>query len=267
MLSIVILQYNNPELTKQCVESLQRHCAVSHEIILVDNNSVNQDARKLGETLAGIRFVQNLANEGFGKGNNKGASIARGDILLFLNNDTIAEEDFCTPIYRIFEEDSQIGIVGPKVLNRDHSLQLSAGSLPSLVTELKDKVLYRSYEAGQTLALRYAQTKFSRTQRVEWVTGAALFVRRELFEKLNGFDEDFFMFFEDKDLCLRGRLLGAQVVYSVETSVIHLRGASINNTTERIYRESQLKYYRKHRGRLELMIVKNYLKYLRLDRD
>lgn len=263
MVSIVIVQYNNPDLTKQCISSLRKHCPIPHEIILVDNNSENPDARVLEKEIAKIRFIQSRVNDGFGKGNNTGAAIARGNILLFLNNDTITEENFFTPINEMFETDSSIGIVGPRLSNRDHSLQLSAGSLPSIVNEMKDKILYRYYEAGHPFAVRRARKQFSVTQEVEWVTGAALFIRRGLFERLKGFDEGFFMFFEDKDLCLRARSLGAKVMYSAGTSLVHLRGASAGDATDDIYRKSQMRYYEKHRNCLEQMILKNYLRYRR----
>ncbi len=259
LVSIVILQYDNPQLTEQCIASLKNHCLTPHEIILVDNNSNDPKARSLGKKLRGIRFVQNKSNEGFSKGNNTGAALARGDILLFLNNDTIAEADVIAPIRKVFDADPGIGIVGPKLLNADRTLQLSAGELPSIVNEMKDRFLYRSYEAGKTFAVRRATKRYSAKRRVGWVTGAALFIRRDLFETLDGFDDELFMFFEDKDLCHRAGLTVAKVIYSPDASIVHLRGASGNNTTETIYRTSQLRYYQKHRNPLEQMLLKSYL--------
>jgi GT2 family glycosyltransferase len=258
--SIVILQYNNPQLTVQCIESLKEHCTIPHEIILVDNDSDDPKARNLGKKLRGIRFVQNETNEGFSKGNNTGAAIAEGSILLFLNNDTIAEEDFITPILKVFGGDPSIGIVGPRLLNRDRTLQLSAGKLPSIMNEMKDRAFYRSYEAGKPLTVRRAKTLYSAPREVKWVTGAALFIRRVLFKKLGGFDEGFFMFFEDKDLCHRARLSGAKVLYTPDASLVHLRGASANSATNNVYRTSQVRYYEKHRGQIEQFLLKGYLR-------
>ncbi|HEY6953546.1 MAG TPA: glycosyltransferase family 2 protein [Bacteroidota bacterium] len=260
MISIIIVQYNKPELTKQCIKSVSKHCGVPHEIILVDNNSEDPEARSLGATLPGIRFLQNTANEGFGKANNKAAAVARGDIFFFLNNDTIVENDLFIPIRELIDNDRRIGIVGPRLLNQDHSLQLSAGSLPSILTETKDRLFYRRFEARAQAAVEHAHQLFSVTREVEWVTGAALFIRRNLFESLGGFDEEFFMFFEDKDLCLRARLLGAKVVYSAGTSLVHLRGASASSATNGLYRASQLRYYGKHRSQFEQVLLKVYLR-------
>ena len=261
MVSIVILQYNNPQLTVQCIDSLKERCTIPHEIILVDNNSDDPKARNLGKKLRGIRFVLNETNEGFSRGNNIGAAIAEGNIFLFLNNDTIAEEDFITPIKKVFDGDRNIGIVGPRLLNGDRTLQLSAGNLPSIMNEMKDRAFSRSYEAGEPLTVRRAKTLYSVPREVKWVTGAALFIRRVLFEKLGGFDEGFFMFFEDKDLCHRARLSGAKIVYSPSGSLVHLRGASANSATKSIYRTSQVRYYRKHRGKLEQILLKGYLRF------
>lgn len=257
--SVVIVQFNNPHLTEQCLRSLSRLKGIPLEIIVVDNNSTDPNARTLGRKFGTIRFIQNDHNDGFGAANNKGASFARGDFLLFLNNDTLAHGNFVSPVVELFEGHPEIGIIGPKLTNSDHTLQLSCGDLPSIFNEMLDRRYYRKYESRSPHTVRHAEGLYSEIREVEWVTGAALFIRRELFEQLRGFDEEFFMFFEDKDLCLRARLLGAQVMYTPAASVVHVRGASANSSTKRYYRSSQIRYYEKHRNLIEQILLKSYL--------
>jgi len=262
MLSVIILQYNNSALTVNAIRSLREQIDRDHEIILVDNASREVERQRIPELFSDVLYIQNETNEGFGKANNRAARQAKGDILLFLNNDTIATSDFVSPVMEAFSGDSSIGIIGPRMRNRDETFQLSCGSLPSFVQELQDKVVYRL--VGENLsARRFYERKFSVLQEVEWVTGAALFIRKDLFFTVGGFDEEFFMFFEDKDLCFRARGAGKIVLYDPIPSLVHLKGGSTTSETasfiERTYRKSQEYYYRKHRPVIEQLLLRVYL--------
>jgi GT2 family glycosyltransferase len=238
------------------------HSLSPHEVIVIDNSSTDRQD-PITKDYPFVLLIENHSNCGFAKANNQAAGRATGDILLFLNNDTIVQSDIITPVERVFADHSEVGIIGPRLLNADGSFQISAGPLPTFWSEIGDKVLYGSVERRIPLALRYAERRHSMTRHVGWVTGAALFIRRSLFMKLGGFDERMFMYFEDKDLCLRAWKEGFSVMYYPEVSLIHLKGGSGNiddlMRLKTAYRESQVLYYRTHRPGYEQLLLRVYL--------
>ncbi len=226
MVSVIIIQHNNSHLTKNAIESFLKYHKNNFEIILVDNNSTEVNAIEFTKEFPGLILIHSKKNLGFGAANNLAAQKSSGDILLFLNNDVIITSEFIEKIEKKFQNDSSIGIIGPKILNTDETLQLSCGKLPSIFVELFDKLLYSAVDKKNKLAINYITKRFSKKEEMQWVTGAALFIQKELFEELNGFDESFFMYYEDKDLCTRAIRLGKKVLYFPESSLIHLRGGS-----------------------------------------
>ena len=264
MISVIIVQYNNSRLTHTAIESFIKHHTCNYEIILVDNGSTEQNAVEFTKDIPNIKLICLDKNLGFGKANNLAAQKSLGDILLFLNNDTVITSEFLSKIETEFNKDSSIGIIGPKLYNPDGSLQLSYGNLPSVFVEFADKLFYALVDKKNKLVLNYLKKKYLKKEFTGWVTGAALSITKKLFLELNGFDESFFMYFEDKDLCKRVNDSGKKVVFSPESSLIHLRGASLNEPNkeflDRKYRESQLIYYKKHKSKFEQILLKAYLR-------
>lgn len=264
MISIIIIQHNNSQLTRNAIESLLKYHKDNIEIILVDNNSTEAGAIEFIKDFPDIKLVLNKKNIGFGAANNLAVKESNSEILLFLNNDVIITSEFLSKIEQKFNYDPQIGIIGPKLLNGDGSVQLSMGRLPSIPVEFFDKFLYSAVNKKSKHVLSYINKEYSKEKQTFWVTGAALFIRRNLFLNLEGFDEKFFMYFEDKDLCARLIANGFKVIYFPESSLIHLRGSSFGNSNKDFlnqkYRESQLIYYQKHRSKIEQAILKKYLK-------
>lgn len=264
MVSVIIIQHNNSRLTKNAIESFLNYHKNNFEIILVDNNSTEAGAVEFIKEFPELKLISCEKNIGFGAANNMAAQISIGDILLFLNNDVIITSEFIKKIENEFHADSSIGIIGPQILNTDKTLQLSCGMLPSIFVEFSDKLLYPAVDKKNKIAINYINKRFSKKEETEWVTGAALFITKKLFEELNGFDESFFMYFEDKDLCARAIDRGKRVIYFPESSLIHLRGGSFKGPNEnfllRKYRESQTLYYQKHKSKLEQLFLKAYLK-------
>jgi GT2 family glycosyltransferase len=264
MVSVIIIQFNNSHFTVNAIESLLKFHNDNIEIILVDNNSTEPNATRFIKEYPELKLIQCNKNLGFGAANNLAAQQSSGDILLFLNNDVIVISEFIKKIENEFHSDSSIGIIGPKLLNLDKSLQLSCGKLPSVFIELFDKILYAAVDKKNSFALNYSERKYIKKAEKEWVTGAALFITRKIFLKINGFDESFFMYFEDKDLCSRVINEGKKVLFFPESSLIHLRGGSFNKENQefliRKYRESQMLYYQKHKSKLQNILLKIYLK-------
>lgn len=257
-----MVQHNGMDLTRGAIRSFLTFHTNDCEIILVDNASLRGDPEDLQGEFPSIRLIRNATNVGFGRANNQAARIANGEILFLLNNDTLTISEILSPVIRSFAEHAEVGIIGPRLLNPDRSFQLSAGPHPSFARELTDMLLYRMVDRSFKPACRLAEHIRGRRGYVGWVTGAALFIRRSLFEKLGGFDEDLFMYFEDKDLCRRATLLGSRVLYLPEVELFHFRGASSSSPSgkkNQVYRRSQVRYYARHRSRLELFLLRCYL--------
>ncbi|MCX8011165.1 MAG: glycosyltransferase family 2 protein [Ignavibacteria bacterium] len=264
MISVIIVQYNNQHLTKQAITSFIEHCKLNYEIILVDNGSESKNESNELKDFPNLNLIQLEKNRGFGFANNRGAEVANGEILLFLNNDTITISPFTEKVFEIFQKDDSIGVVGPKLLNEDRTLQLSWGNYPNLLNEFFTKLTYKSFHSNNKFVQNIIVRKYSSSRFVDFVTGAAMFVRRELFQRVNGFDENMFMYFEDADLCKKITKLGKKVLFYPEVELVHIRGASFNDSTAKFikhyYRKSQLMYYEKHNSLIELTLLKLYLK-------
>ena len=264
MISVIILQYNNFHFTKEAIESFRKYHHSEHEIILVDNGSTDSGWENSISHIQNIKLIRLESNLGFGPANNLAAKKAAGDILLFLNNDTVTTESYLEEIEKEFTNNPGIGIIGPKILNPDKSLQLSFGNFPTLMVELVDKILYRLVDKKSKTITGYFEKKYSAKQFAQWVTGAALFIKKDLFLSINGFDESFFMYFEDKELCKRVSDSGYKIMYFPAVSLIHLRGGSAagpkKKFLDQMYRKSQIYYYTKHNSKFEQIVLRLYLK-------
>lgn len=259
--SIILVNYNGAEVAIDCLHSIQQQLhSVPYEVIVVDNASTDRSADLIEEKFPDIKLLRQTQNRGFGAGNNIGARIATGKYLFLLNTDTILTCDLLPHLIEVMEQDSKVGIVGPKLLNSDRSLQLSTARSISLRNEFHDLKQKQDY---QDLKHRsQISQQFNTMQEVDIVIGAALFIPRDLFKSLGGFDETFFMYFEESDLCQRARKQGWKVVYTPSVSLIHLGGYSVKKTVDKLrleYRRSQLYYYQKHRPLSEQLILRFYL--------
>jgi len=263
MISVIIVQHNNAELTVEAIRTLRQHHADGFETIVVDNGSRAEAKTFLERNAPGVQIISSPENVGFGAANNLAAGSAKGEILLFLNNDTVVTGPILGGVERAFAEDRSLGILGPKLLNPDRTFQLSAGALPTFWREIADKIVYAAVRRKMPRILSALQNRFSLRQKVGWVTGAALFIRSADFQRLGMFDETMFMYFEDKDICKRAHGAALSVIYDPALSLIHLKGGSSSSWTmhelARIYRRSQLRYYAKHRPLFEQMLLKLYL--------
>lgn len=259
--SIIIVNYNGYEHTRNALRSIVTY-SPGLEVIVVDNRSEGDDLRVLQEEYPLFRFERLMDNRGFGCANNAGAKLASGKYLFFLNNDTILSSDAPATLHSFLEERAGVAAVGPRLLNRDGTLQLSFGYDPSLWNEWKVKKLQRLSKENPSEFQRRMRPFLKSPYEVDWLTGAALMVRRSVFEDIGGFDESFFMYFEDADLCRRIRVKGWSVLYNPSTSIIHIGGASLPSVVQTIkieYRKSQLRYYAKHRSRLSQFLLRMYL--------
>lgn len=256
IISVIIINYNLEDEISNCLYSLLNTFSAienfsdSFEIIILDNNSPNKkfSELKLKFNHPNIHFLNSDINLGFGKGCNLAASRAKGKYLLFLNPDTIVHKDIFSPILEFIESDNKIGIVGPKQQTRKPFFDFSAGFSPNLFFEF-----FNLFGAGVFLEglIIYVLTKFSSKEYfdVNWILGAAIFIKKDLFEKVKGFNKDFFMFFEEVDLCKRVRNEGYRVIYFHKQEIRHIGSVSGKKNyflyTIRTYASKNL-YLKKH---------------------
>jgi hypothetical protein len=263
MTSIIIVQHDAMHLTREAIASFCRHHSSGYELILVDNGSTGAGLDELMHEFPAVKVLSLKSDRGYGFANNRGAELAGGDLLFFLNNDTLFTAPVLPVVERMFTEDPGLGVAGPRLVNTDLSFQLSAGWLPSFWREIADKVIYGFVDRRNRIAVSATERVFRRVRNVGWVTGAALFIRTDLFRSLGGFDEKMTMYFEDKDICLRAGAAGMHVRYTPEASLVHIRGGSSaagKKLAEMLYRRSQVYYYLKHRPRSESHLLYLYLK-------
>jgi GT2 family glycosyltransferase len=250
MISVILVQYNHADLTRRAVESLRKSNRGTFEVIVVDNGSTEPGACEAAQHLKGCRVVVSPLNAGFGGANNLGARESNGDLMFFLNNDTVVRTEILPEIESYFGSHPSCGAAGPRLLNPDGSLQTSTGTFPTVISEWHTK-------SGR-LPAREPGTPLP-----DWVSGAALVVRRGVFERAGGFDERYFMYFEDVDLCRRIRNDGYEVHYIPSVSVEHLGGGSqdggLSPHMQQEYRRSQLLYYTLHGSRANNFFLRAYL--------
>ncbi|MDP6775759.1 MAG: methyltransferase domain-containing protein, partial [Candidatus Latescibacteria bacterium] len=217
--SIIMPLYNRVEFTVSCLEALEQTTAgVPCELILVDNGSSDGTVDLLDRVegkVGKVGVIRNGENLGFAKANNRGAGDARGEFLLFLNNDTVPHPGWLSALVSEIEADPQVGIVGAKLLYPATGRIQHAGI--ELINGLPDHV-FRNVDADDP--------RVSQPRDLDMVTGACLMIRRDLFERLNGFDEGYLNGVEDVDLCLRTRDAGYRVRYCPASVLDHHEGTS-----------------------------------------
>jgi hypothetical protein len=257
--SVIIVSYNQFERLRAAIASIENNPPpFAVEVIVIDNHSDSDVQEYLNDFFHDIRVIRNPANRGFGWASNQGVQAARGEFLLFLNSDAEILDDALERMVRLMEADATVGIVGPKLLNGDGSFQLSFGQRISLVSELYQKFLAPVLE---NIRHRFSRPT-ARLRDVDWVSGACLLTRRELFSAEPVFDTAMFLYFEDHDLCLRVRSKGKRVTYLPTARVRHHGGRSasaVSAMTEVEYRRSQLYLYRKYAAPWQSRVLRLYL--------
>ena len=254
-LSIIIVNYKNPPLIIQCVKSiLQYEHTIDYEIIVVDNNSEDDTEQQLRTIFPGMKWIQMGYNSGFAKANNAGLKVAEGEYVLFLNADTILIEPIFDKMMQPFAVDPKIGIVGCRLLNSDRSLQLSYHNGDHFFHKLwwrNPLAIKMGSSSKNLLEMERCRVAHSASHEPRWICGAAMIMHRQTIQEKNLYwDEDFFMYWEDVELCHRVHRTGLKVHYTPTISLVHLGGGGTNVPIERyeLMETSKLKCIEKTRG-------------------
>ena len=244
--SVVIVNYDSWPYTVRCAESLLATGYGGLEITVVDN-----DCRPVPELPTGVRLVRNEENVGFARAHNRGIQASGGECVVFANPDTLVGLDFFERLADFFAERPDAGIAGPRILDDSGAVQLSArgevGFLSGLLgrTSLLTRLLPKSAAVRRLFP---AADALDGPTPVDWVSGAYMAARRSVLEEIGSFDERFFMYFEDADLCRRAREAGWSVYYLPGMEVVHHTGKSSRSkplATWRLHKSAFL-YHRKH---------------------
>lgn len=269
---VVIVSWNVRDLLRACLASV-RASTLPTRVVVVDNASADGSADMVRAEFPEVTLVASPENLGFTRGNNEGlralgvlgGSSAAEDHswppVLLLNPDAELLPGALEALVAYLADHPQVGAVGPLLLNTDGSVQSSRRRFPTVLTALAESTPFEWHWPGNPWARRYRMDDVppDAAGPVDWVTGAALLVRAEVLADLGGFDEGFFMYSEEVDLCRRMRSAGWQVHFLPEAQVIHHEGQSSGQVApqrHRYFQRSRVRYVRKHHGRLAGEIVR-----------
>ena len=256
VLSIMVVNWNTRDLLENCLRSIYEDPdSIDWEVVVVDNNSDDESLEMVGRDFPQVVQVANRENMGFVQGNYLALENARGRYLLLLNTDTEVEQGALGQLVGFLEANAQVGAVGPKLLNRDGSLQFSCGISPSLGTEFLNKMLLHNLFPF----FKLGRWDHADIRRVGWVSGACLMMRREVVENVGFLDPGLYMFYEDLEWCLRIGKNGWQTFYYPSSRVLHLGGQSTRqNLAEMLVISQRSLFYlfKKHYGRTQLAVLR-----------
>jgi GT2 family glycosyltransferase len=250
-LSIIILNYNTCELTKQAIRSvLESQTGYSYEIILVDNHSVDNSVEEIRrEFMDRVNLIENLDNVGFAKGNNIGMEVAQGRYILLLNSDTVIQGNTLDVMVRFMDKHPKVGAAGCKVVLPDGSLDKACKRgfptpLSSFYYALGISRLFPHNPRFNQYQLSHLDP--DQDYPVDCLVGAFMMVRREAIDEVGMLDEDFFMYGEDIDWCYRLKQAGWVNYYYPETKIIHYKGSSSRRKSIKIIYEFHRAMYLFH---------------------
>ena len=247
--SIIIASHNTRAYLERSLSTIDD----SNEVIVVDTGSSDGTQAFVRERFPHVRIVQLEVNRGYGGALNEGVALATGKYLILMNGDAWPRPHALERLVEFAEGEPAAGIIGPRLLNPDGTLQPSLRGFPTL-WRLATEYLFLRWLAPWSQALNaFYGSRFDHRSRrdAEFLVGAVLLVRRQVFDDIGGFDANFFMFNEEVDFCYRARRAGWSVVFSPAAEFVHIGGASTSQMWPRMYREqlrSHLRFVAKHHG-------------------
>ncbi len=247
--SAVLVSYNTKELTLVAISHVLRdfESLDSGEIILVDNNSQDGTVVAVKSAYPTVQIVQNHENVGFGKANNQAFALCRGEYVLLVNTDAFVHSGCIRSLTEFLNTHPDVGVVAPRVVNKDGSLQVSVHAFPTPLRCWIENLWLNPFVRNVFNLRDWRSWAHDETQEVPWVIGACMLVRKSIIDSVGGFDERFFMYSEETDWQYRMRKAGWKICFVHAAEVTHLGGASggtesLNSNTRMAFFES-LDYY------------------------
>ena len=274
-LSIVIVSWNTKKLTLNCLKSIFKHIKdINFDVFLVDNHStdctVNEIERfKQDNNLKNLHIIKNKENLGFAKANNQALrfildkSKEENHHILLLNPDTEFTDNSLNKMIKFAQENKQIGIIGPKLLNSNETLQKSCRKFPSLIDQIFVQLKFYNFFPNKIKSIReYFMLNFKHDEirEVDQVMGAAMLIKKEVFNKIGLLDEKFWAIFEEVDFCKRSKKAGFETFFFPNTKIVHHKGESFkkmaNFRKQLNFNKSLYIYFKKHYPCWQVIILK-----------
>ena len=251
-ISIIILNYNTGSFTESCLNSIFENTDVSIlEIIVVDNNSVERSVELLKKKFPSVKFFFRNTNDGFAGGCNFGAGEATGNYLLFLNPDVVIKEDIFPKMKEFIDQNEDAGILSGAMYDDEDRIRYFYNYFPDLSWEiavLLPVLLDRKINKLNSVP----EIKSNKSFDVDWFHGAFIFIRKKDFELIGGYNEDYFIYYEDVEICYKMKnFLDKRIICLPEIRYYHSTKSSLSN-------ESTDDIYIFHMNRSKLLFIRNY---------
>ncbi|MDP3067020.1 MAG: glycosyltransferase family 2 protein [Methanobacteriaceae archaeon] len=254
-LSVIILNYKNPFLTLKCVKTLissAKKAEISTQIIVVDNSALETSETLKKILPPNIDLIENNENLGFSKANNQGISKAKGNYILFLNNDAFVNSKSLKAGINCLNNKIIFGIWAPKLIGEDGLFQVSCARLPSLKGLIGEYILNKNYDWYNDVS------QWTEAKDVGNVVGAFMLIKKSVIDKIGNLDEEFFFNVEDVDFCKRANQAGFLVIYDPRYSIIHIGGASQEETwtNDKHLHKNRILYFKKNQGLIKYLLAR-----------
>lgn len=244
-LSFIIVTYNSAGFIVNCLNSVARQQSneITSEVILIDNASKDLTVEIIRKKFPQVILKENRENVGFAVAVNQAFSLSKGEHILLLNPDTILKDNFIGDLFSFINSTPDVSITGVKIVDENNNHHPSSWKKISLMTTLFE-ILF-----PYNISIKLVTEKPNKPTKVENVSGACMYIRRDVFEAMNGFDELFFLYYEEIDFCLRANQRGYKVYYNPDIEVIHFAAKSSSNDREAFFfnlYHNKLLFIRKH---------------------
>jgi hypothetical protein len=270
-LSIIITSFNTKKLLTDCISSIKKHTkGIDYEIIVIDNASSDGSA-EAAKSL-GAKIIKNSKNLGFAKANNQGVKAAIGKFILFLNTDTLIDTNLLSEMVDWMNKNEKVGVASCALKNKDGSIQATGGYFPTLIRvfswmtiqdfPLVDKVIKPFHPLHSKSGFSRGEDFYASKKELDWVTGAFLLTRNDVLGEVGGWDETFFMYVEETELCFRIKKEGYKVWYLPKWSITHFGGGSSKTNERSLISEYEgiKKFYKKHFAAWQFVFLRLFLK-------
>jgi GT2 family glycosyltransferase len=261
-LSITICSWNTIVDLRDCLQSLREAKGeADFEVVVVDNASVDGSPDMVEKEFPEFRLLRQTVNLGFTGGHNLALKERKGRDAALLNSDTVVHPGAIRKLSEFMKDRPDVGIVGPKLLNPDGSLQFSCRRWPDPMAAIYRNTFIGKLFPGNRAARDYLMQEWDHndTREVDWVSGAAMFLRAELLDKIGGLDNTLFMYCEDTDICRRAWNAGFKVMYLHDAVITHAIGRSTDRVANKMiirHHRSMFRYYRKHTVREQFILLR-----------
>ncbi len=262
-LSISIVHHQGLQMLRDCLHSIYENAKeldFDFEVVVVDNVSTDGAVEMMARDFAQVQVIRNTERHGFGQNQNTGIRACKGQYIFIYNDDTLLHKNALRILCDFLDQNPKVGLVGPRLVNADGSLQLSCYKFPAPARYIWENLLLSAAFPDSTIFGDYRNWKHDAVREVDFVIGAAMLVRRAVVEQVGLFDELFFMYSEETDWQIRIKNAGWQIMLCPDSVVTHLGGQSSESTKDRQFCEfnrSAVKLIKKHYGSLGALVQRS----------